>query len=90
MNTGTCDNDNMWDIKQIVHKGQCRNPYEVPHEDGGLLSSCDGKKDGNYANDFYIEGRRDYIRFGRICDAYYRCQKGVSSAVKCPKPCSNQ
>lgn len=79
MNMGTCDNDNVWDIKQIVYEGQCRNPYEVPYKDGGLLSSCDGKKDGNYANDFNIR-----YKFGRICDAYYRCQGGVSRAVKCP------
>lgn len=82
MNMGTCDNDNLWDIKQIVYEGQCRNPYEVPYKDGGLLSSCDGKKDGNYANDFYIRYRGN-IKFGRICDAYYSCQGGVSRAVKC-------
>lgn len=67
----------------MIYKSQCRNPYEVPVKDGGLLSSCDGKKDGNYNNDFSI-GCRRYIRFGRVCDVYYRCQGGVSRAVKCP------
>lgn len=44
MNTGTCDDDNLWNIKQMIYKGQCRNPYEVPVEDGGLLSCCKEKK----------------------------------------------
>lgn len=72
----------MWNIKHMIYKGQCRNPYEVPVKDGGLLSSCDGKKDGNYANEF-ITGYRGDITYGRICDAYYRCQGGVSRAIKC-------
>lgn len=80
---GTCNNDNLWNITKMIYKGQCRNPYEVPVKDGGLLSSCDGKKDGNYANDFSI-GYRGDIQFGRICDTYFRCQWGVPSAVKCP------
>lgn len=87
MNTGTCDDDNLWNIKQMIYKGQCRNPYEVPVEDGGLLSCCKEKKNGNYANDLSIGYRRD-IRFGRICDAYYRCPGGVSYVQM--ELCSNQ
>lgn len=87
VNTGICEDDSLWNINQIIYKGQCRNLYEVPHKDGGLLSSCEGKMDGNYANehpDLFFGERRDYFRVGRKCDAYYRCQGGVASAVKCP------
>lgn len=87
MNTGMCEDDELWNTIQIIYKGQCRNLYEVPFKDGGLLSSCDGKMDGNYANDhpdLYFGGYKDYFRVGRKCDAYYRCQGEVASAVKCP------
>lgn len=87
VNTVICEDDSLWNINQIIYKGQCRNLYEVPHKDGGLLSSCEGKMDGNYANehpDLFFGERRDYFRVGRKCDAYYRCQGGVASAVKCP------
>lgn len=83
MNTGTCDEDSLWNIKQMIYKVQCPSSYEVPVEDGGLLSSCKGKKDGNYANDISLGYRRD-IRFGIICNAYYRCHGGVSTVVLCP------
>lgn len=76
VNTGICEDDSLWNINQIIYKGQCRNLYEVPHKDGGLLSSCEGKMDGNYANehpDLFFGERRDYFRVGRKCDAYYRC-----------------
>lgn len=79
---GKCEDDSVWNINKIIYDGQCRNPYEVPYKDGGLLSSCDGKMDGNYANelpDLYFGGHRDYFRVGRKCDAYYRCLGGVAS-----------
>lgn len=90
MTTGTCDENSLWNIKKIIHKGQCRNPYEVSDKDGGLLPSCEGKEDGNYSNDFggyYIhfgQYTKDYFRVGRKCDAYYQCKGGVATAVKCP------
>lgn len=87
LNMGKCEDDSLWNINKIIYDGQCRNPYEVSYKDGGLLSSCDGKMDGNYANelpDLYFGGHRDYFRVGRKCDAYYRCLGGVASAVKCP------
>lgn len=90
MTTGTCDENSLWNIKKIIHKGQCRNPYEVSHKDGGLQPSCEGKEDGNYSNDFggyYIhfgQYTKDYFGVGRKCDAYYQCKGGVATAVKCP------
>lgn len=54
MNTGICEDDSLWNINQIIYNGQCRNLYEVSHKDGGLLSSCEGKMDGNYANEILI------------------------------------
>lgn len=84
---GTCEDDSLWNINKIIYDGQCRNPYEVSYKDSGLLSSCKGKMDGNYANehpDLYFGGHRDYFRVGRKCDAYYQCQGGEASAVKCP------
>lgn len=68
MNTGMCEDNELWNTIQIIYKGQCRNLYEVPFRDGGLLSSCDGKMDGNYANehpDLYFGGYKDYFRVGR-------------------------
>lgn len=46
--------------------------------------SCDGKENGNYRfeHDSYYREQGDYFGFGGQCDAYYRCQEGVASAVK--------
>lgn len=56
---GKCEDDSLWNINKIIYDGQCRNPYEVSYKDGDLLSSCDGKMDGNYANElpdlYYLE-----------------------------------
>lgn len=86
LNTGTCEDDSLWNIYKIPYHGQCTNPFEVPFKDGGFLSSCEGKEDGNYRfeHDSYYRQQGDYFGFGRQCDAYYRCQRGVASAVKCP------
>lgn len=32
VNTGTCEDDSLWNINQIIYKGQCRNLYDVPHK----------------------------------------------------------
>lgn len=86
INTGTCEDDSLWNIYKIPYHGQCTNPFEVPFQDGGFLSSCEGKEDGNYRfeHDSYYRQQGDYFGVGRQCDAYYRCQRGVASAVKCP------
>ncbi|XP_062602676.1 chitin-binding domain protein cbd-1-like [Saccostrea cucullata] len=86
INKGTCKDDKLWDIYKIPYNGKCTNPFEVPHKDGGFLSSCEGKTDGNYRfeHDSLYMGQGDYFGFGRQCDAFYRCQGGVATAVKCP------
>ncbi|XP_061179308.1 uncharacterized protein LOC133187928 [Saccostrea echinata] len=86
INRGTCKDDDIWDIYKIPYNGNCTNPFEVPHKDGGFLSSCEGKTDGNYRfeyDSFYM-GQGDYFGVGRQCDAFYRCEGGVATAVKCP------
>ncbi|XP_055999588.1 uncharacterized protein LOC125656654 [Ostrea edulis] len=87
MNKGTCEDDVLWDIYKIPHSGKCTNPFEVPFKEGGFLSSCEGKPDGNYRfeHDSYYMQQGDYFGIGRQCDAFYRCQGGVATAVKCPR-----
>lgn len=87
LNTGTCEDDAEWNIYKIPHDGKCTNPFEVLYKDGGFLSSCEGKADGNYRfeHDSYYRQQGDYFRVGRQCDAYYQCRGGVATPVKCPK-----
>lgn len=61
-------------------------PVWSSFKDGGFLLSCEGKEDGNYQFEHhsYYREQGDYFWFGRQCDAYYRCQEGVASAVKWP------
>lgn len=47
LNTGMCEDDSLWNIYKIPYHGQCTNPFEVPFKEGGFLSSCEGKQDGN-------------------------------------------
>ena len=86
MNTGTCEDDVEWG-KIILHDGKCTNPYTILYKEGGYLSSCEGKADGNYrfTHDSSYMSQGDYFGIGRRCDAYYRCQGGVAIPVKCPK-----
>ena len=59
----------------FLYNGECVHAYALPMEfnsDVGRLPSCRGKSSGNYQ---YQD---------RPCDAYYKCEQGVASAVKCP------
>lgn len=70
---GYCPPDYEWGIQQFPYNGQCVHLYAIPREyvSSGLLPSCNGKADGNYQ---YLER----------CDAYYKCEDGMATAVKCP------
>lgn len=70
---GYCPPDYEWGIQQFPYNGQCVHLYAIPREyvSSGLLPSCNGKADGNYQ---YLER----------CDAYYKCENGMATAVKCP------
>ena len=71
---GYCPTDSEWNVQSYPYKGKCVHRYAIPKADhrNGLLPSCYGKIDGNYQ---YPD---------RPCDAYYKCENGVASAVKCP------
>ena len=55
------------------YMGQCVHLFAIPNEynSNGYLPSCNGKADGNY-------------QYRERCDAYYQCDNGIISAVKCP------
>lgn len=71
--TGDCPKDKEWNEYTYVYKGQCVHRDAIPSEYNsfGYLPSCNGKTDGNY-------------QYLQRCDAYYKCEDGVASAVKCP------
>ncbi|XP_056000588.1 uncharacterized protein LOC130048213 [Ostrea edulis] len=92
MNIGMCEDDTFWDTYKTLYNGKCTNLFEIPQKDGGYLSSCEGKADGNYRFNYDasitaegVMGQGNYFGIGRKCDAYYRCQRGVATAIKCPR-----
>lgn len=64
----------IWNSQGFPYKGRCVHRYALPTDDNpnGALPSCNGTSDGNYQ---YPD---------RPCNAYYKCECGVASAVKCP------
>lgn len=71
---GYCPRDNEWGVQTFPYNGQCVHLFAIPNEfnSNGMLPSCNSKPDGNYQ---FRE---------RPCDAYYKCEDGVATAVKCP------
>lgn len=71
--TGYCPVDNVWNVPSFPYLGQCVHLFAIPNEynSNGFLPSCNGKADGNY-------------QYQQRCDAYYQCDNGIASAVKCP------
>lgn len=70
-----CPYDKEWLEDTFPYNGECVHAYALPMEfnsDFGRLPSCRGTPNGNYQ---YPD---------RPCDAYYKCEQGVASAVKCP------
>lgn len=71
----SCPSDDVWGVSSFPYNGECVHAYALPMEfnsDVGRLPSCRGTPNGNYQ---YPD---------RPCDAYYKCEQGVASAVKCP------
>lgn len=71
---GACTKDFIWHEQMYPFNGKCTQRYAIPNSyyGIGLLPDCSRKADGNY----------EYP--SRPCDAYYKCEGGVASAVKCP------
>lgn len=71
---GTCPRDTEWQAKMFPYNGKCTHRFAIPTSwfNIGLLPDCAGKADGHY----------QYPT--RPCDAYYKCEGGVATAVKCP------
>lgn len=72
---GKCTIDSVWGSQTFIYNGTCTQRFAIPtsEADYGLLPSCSAKPDGNYQ-----------FRT-RPCDAYYRCEGGRATAVKCPE-----
>eukprot|EP00105_Crassostrea_gigas_P024280 XP_011444485.1 PREDICTED: uncharacterized protein LOC105340228 [Crassostrea gigas] len=72
---GNCPIDREWGTQTYPYKGNCTHRFAISTSDAsyGLLSSCSSMQDGNYQ-----------FRT-RPCDAYYRCEGGRATAVKCPE-----
>ncbi|XP_061179377.1 uncharacterized protein LOC133188003 [Saccostrea echinata] len=76
-------------FEEVPYKGKCRDRFEVPITyPGGLLPSCKQKADGiyrfNYIRPVFGRETEDYFRIGHACDAYYRCDSGNITVVRCP------
>ena len=71
---GTCPRDTEWHAQTFPFNGTCTQQFAIPKSYYGIgsLPDCSGKDDGHY----------QYA--SRRCDAYYRCDGGVATAVKCP------
>lgn len=74
VHVGHCNGDKIWGGQTFPYNGKCTHIYALPTDffDVGRLPSCKGQLNGNYQFP------------DRPCDAYYRCEDGVSSPVKCP------
>ncbi|XP_062568424.1 uncharacterized protein LOC134230602 [Saccostrea cucullata] len=84
---GSCDEGHSWDAKEVPYKGKCTDRFEVPTSvTGGLLQSCNQKADGVYRfnHNSAMMNFGDYFGIGRACDAYYRCDSGNVTVVRCP------
>lgn len=74
VHVGHCKGDKIWGGQTFPYNGKCTHITALPTDffDVGRLPSCKGQLNGN--NQFP----------DCPCDAYYRCEDGVSSPVKCP------
>ncbi|XP_055999592.1 uncharacterized protein LOC125653582 [Ostrea edulis] len=72
--TGQCPYNDIWGISSYPYNGECVHLFAIPKEflASAYLPSCKGTPDGNYR---YPIG---------LCDAYYSCEGGNATAVKCP------
>nr|XP_034306554.1 uncharacterized protein LOC105340247 isoform X1 [Crassostrea gigas] len=72
---GNCPIDREWGTQTYPYKGNCTHRFAISTSEAsyGLLPSCSSMQDGNYQ-----------FRT-RPCDAYYRCEGGRATAVKCPE-----
>lgn len=71
---GTCTRDTIWQEQMYPFNGTCTQRYAIPtsYYGLGLLPNCSENTDGHY----------EYQ--SRPCDAYYKCEGRVATAVKCP------
>lgn len=74
VHVGHCNGDKIWGGQTFPYNGKCTHIYALPTDffDVGRPPSCKGQLNGNYQFP------------DRPSDAYYRCEDGVSSPVKCP------
>ncbi|XP_078341956.1 uncharacterized protein LOC144627872 [Crassostrea virginica] len=74
LRTGQCPNDEEWSATSFPYNGECVHIFAIPsdYDSNGLLPSCKGKVDGNY-------------QYKERCDAFYKCENGMASAIKCPQ-----
>lgn len=73
---GMCPIDHVWGTQTYPYNKACTQRFAIPtsyYMNVGLLPSCSGRSDGNYQFS------------SRPCDAYYRCEGGRATAVKCPE-----
>lgn len=72
---GNCTVDSVWGTQTYPYNGTCTQRFAIPSSEApyGLLPNCSAKPDGNYQ-----------FRT-RPCDAYYKCEGGRATAVKCPE-----
>lgn len=72
---GHCPIDREWGTQTYPYKENCTHRFAISTSEAsyGLLPSCSSMEDGN-----------DQFRT-RPCDAYYRCEGGRATAVKCPE-----
>lgn len=72
---GNCTVDSVWGTQTYPYNGTCTQRFAIPSSEApyGLLPYCSAKPDGNYQ-----------FRT-RPCDAYYKCEGGRATAVKCPE-----
>ena len=70
---GICPIDQLWGTQTYPLLGNCTQRFAIPMSitPYGRLPTCNGKRDGNYPFST------------RPCDAYYRCDGGRATAVKC-------
>nr|XP_022296328.1 uncharacterized protein LOC111106095 isoform X2 [Crassostrea virginica] len=74
LRTGYCPTDREWSVQSFPYKGECVHLFAIPndYDSNGLLPSCKEKVDGNY-------------QYKERCDAFYKCENGTASAIKCPQ-----
>ncbi|XP_062619144.1 uncharacterized protein LOC134280715 [Saccostrea cucullata] len=72
---GYCPYDSFWKTVTFPFNGKCTSPFEIPKLEypHGELPSCEGQSDGNYQFT------------NRQCDAYYKCENGTATGIKCPE-----